>query len=152
MRRCQRACGQLEDQPRTAEPVRALGGVNSADELARSLVLPPGGFVVAARIIMHGAGMIAARGPIGSGEISDAVGEVGVGIAQSLGIAAVAEASRGRELDLHQPDGAAASDQARLIAAFPQDHAMHQTFRHVVGLGVNGNESVELGISGLDAC
>jgi hypothetical protein len=29
---------------------------------------------------------------------------------------------------------------------------MHQTFRHIVGLGMNRNESVELGMSGFDAC
>ena len=54
----------------------------------------------------------------------DPIGEGGVGIAQAGGVAGVAEAAGGRELDLHQSDAAAASDQMRLIAAFALDHAM----------------------------
>src|SRR4051812_27592373 len=121
-------------------------------------MLSPGGLIIAGRIIMHGPGIIAAGSAIGAGEISDAIGKIGIGIAQSLGIAGVAEAPRGGELDLHQADGAAASDQTRAIAAFLHDDAMYQTFRHMVGIGMSANESVELGMSGdlgmsgLDAC
>ena len=98
---------------------------------------------------MHGTLVVAVRGAIGAGEIFDPIGEVGVGIAQALGVAAVAEAAGGRELDLHQPDGAAAPDQARLVTAFAQDHAMHQRFRHVVGPRMGRDQRVELALSGL---
>src|SRR5258708_1127229 len=98
---------------------------------AVALVL--GGFVIAARIIMHGAVVVAIGGAIGAGQILPAIGEIGVGVAQALGVAAVAEGAGGRELDLHQPDAAAAPDQVGLVAALAQDHAMHQDFRHIVG-------------------
>ena len=55
--------------------------------------------------------MIAIGGAIGAGEIFHRLGQIGVGIAQFLGGAGVAEAARGAELDLHQANGAAASDQ-----------------------------------------
>src|SRR5271169_156236 len=45
-------------------------------------------FVIAGRIIMHGAGMVAMGGAVGAGEISNRIGEVGVGIAQARSVAA----------------------------------------------------------------
>src|SRR5450755_2579124 len=51
-----------------------------------------GGFVIAARIIMHGAVVIAVCGAIGAGEIFDAVGQIGIGIAQALRIAGITKA------------------------------------------------------------
>src|SRR6266478_1888759 len=95
---------------------------------ASCLPLALGGVVIAARIIMHGARMIAVCSAVGAGEIFDPINEVGVGVAQAGGIARVAEAAGGRKLDLHQSDAAAASDQMRPIAALAHDHAMHQGF------------------------
>src|SRR5579863_9912376 len=63
--------------------------------------------VVSARVIMDGAGVIAVGGAVGAGEVFYRVSQISVGVAQSLGRAGVAEAARGRKLDLHQPDGAA---------------------------------------------
>ena len=82
---------------------------------------------------MHGAVVVAIGGAPGAGEIFHAVNQVGIGIAQPFGVAGVAEAARGRELDLHQADGAAASDQFRMVLAFAHDHPMHQRFRHQIG-------------------
>src|SRR5947209_13700138 len=75
------------------------------------LPLVLGGVVIAARIIMHGAGMIAMCSAVGAGEVFDPIGEVGVGVAQPCGVAGVAEAAGGREFDLHQPNAAAVADQ-----------------------------------------
>src|SRR5436305_818175 len=61
------------------------------------LPLVLGGVVIAARIIMHGAGMIAMCSAVGAGEVFDPIGEVGVGVAQPCGVAGVAEAAGGRE-------------------------------------------------------
>src|ERR1700675_1643045 len=77
-----------------------------------------GGVVIAAGVIGYGAVVVAVRSAVGAGEIFDGVGEIGVGIAQAFGRAGVTKVARGRELDLHEADGAASSDQARLIAAF----------------------------------
>src|SRR3984893_355058 len=82
---------------------------------ASRVPLALGGVVIAARIIMHGARMITVCSAVGAGEIFDPLGEVGVRIAAAGSVAGVAEAARGRKLDLHQPDAAAASDQLRLI-------------------------------------
>src|SRR5664279_2223891 len=65
-----------------------------------------------------------------AGEIFDAITEIGIGIAQSRSVAGIAEAAGGRELDLHQPDRAAAPHEIRAVAAFADDDPMHQTFRH----------------------
>ena len=69
--------------------------------------------------------------------------------AQALRVAGVAEAARGRELDLHQPDAAATADQIRLIAALAQDHAMHQGLRHIIGRGVGRDHRIVFVLSGL---
>ncbi len=86
---------------------------------------------------MHGAVVVAFGGAPGAGEVFDAIGQVGFGIAQAFGVAGVADAARGRELDLHQPDGAAAPDQVGVICALAHDHPMHQRFRHPVRFGMN---------------
>src|ERR1700737_2900737 len=98
---------------------RPLSGWNQRVGVDRASRVPPapGGVVIAARIIMHGARRITVCSAVSAGEIFDPIGEVGVRIAQAGGIAGVAEAARGRKLDLHQPDAAAASDQLRLLAA-----------------------------------
>src|ERR1700730_18831287 len=80
--------------------------------------LPLGGLVISAGVIMHGAVVVAVGSAVGAGEIFHRISEIGVGIAQSLGGAGVAEAAGGGELDLHQPDGAAASDQSWAGTAF----------------------------------
>ena len=95
--------------------------------------------------------MVAVCGAVCAGEIFHRVSKVGVGIAQSGGIAGVAEAACGRELDLHQADGAAAPDECRPIAAFPHDHAMHQDFRHAVGLRMSSNQRIVFDVLGMGA-
>src|SRR3984893_2867493 len=94
---------------------RLLSGWNQrvGVDWASRVPLALGGVVIAARIIMHGARMIAVCSAVGAGEIFDPIGEVGVRIAAAGSVAGVAEAARGRKLDLHQPDAAAASDQMR---------------------------------------
>ena len=91
---------------------------------------------------------VAIGGAIGAGEVLHGVGEVGVGIAQAGGIAGVADPARGRELDLHQPDGAAAADEVRLIAALAHDDAMHQRFRHAIGAGMGRDHLGVFGFAG----
>ena len=54
--------------------------------------------------------------------------------------------ARRRELDLHQPDGAATPDQCRLITAFPHDHPMHQGFGNPVGPGMGGDQRIIFGV------
>src|SRR3984893_8515531 len=71
-------------------------GVVDISRLPRAL----GDAVIAARIIMHRAGLIAMCSAVGAGEIFDPIGEVGVGVAEACGIAGVAEAAGGRELEL----------------------------------------------------
>src|SRR5262245_28958897 len=61
-------------------------------EVRRALTF--GGLVIAARKIMDGAVVVAVRGAIGAGEIFDPISEIGVGIAQALRIASVAERAR----------------------------------------------------------
>src|SRR5689334_20824637 len=136
-----RAGGLYEpnEQVRRSEPLLGLG-------MEEPLALC--GVVIAARIIMHGASMVPVRGPIGAGEVLDPVGEIGLRIAQAGGVAGVAEAAGGRELDLHQPDTAAASDQLRLVAALALDHPMHQRFRHIVNLRVRPDERINLVMPG----
>ncbi len=85
---------------------------------------------------MHGAVVVAFGGAPGAGEVFDAIGQVGFGIAQAFGVAGVADAARGRELDLHQPDGAAAPDQIGMVFALANDDAVHQRLGHIVGPGV----------------
>ena len=63
-----------------------------------------------------------------------------MGSRSPCGGSGVAEAARGRELDLHQPDGAAAADQRRLVFALAHDHPMHQRFRNAVGPGMGRDQ------------
>ncbi len=86
--------------------------------------------------------MIAVRRAVGAGEVANAVGEVGLGIAQAFGGAGVAEPARGRELDLHQADGAAAADQVGVVLALADDDAMHQGLGNAIGRGLAGNDPV----------
>src|SRR3981189_2667408 len=102
------------------------------------------GVIIAARIIMHGAVVVATGGVIGAGKILYAVDEIGLGIPQAFSSARVAKARRGRELDLHQPDGAAAADQRRLVSALAHDHPMYQSFRHAVRLGMGRDQRLIL--------
>jgi hypothetical protein len=91
---------------------------------------------------MHGTVVVAAGGMVGAGKVFYAIGKVGVGIAQAFGIAGVAQGFRGRELDLHQPDGAAMADQIRTVFAFAHDYAVHQRSRHLIGARVPRNHRI----------
>src|ERR1700688_545241 len=62
--------------------------------------LPLGGVIIAAGVIGHGAAVVAICSAVGAGQIFDRIGQVGIGVAQPFGGAGVAEAARGRELDL----------------------------------------------------
>src|SRR3954466_11417449 len=108
------------------EPRGAHIGLAHIGDLHGLLPLALCGVVIAAGEITNGPGVIATGGVIGAGEIFHGIGEIGVGIAQAGGVAGVTDPAGGRELDLHQSDGAAMADETRLIAAFAHDDAMHQ--------------------------
>jgi hypothetical protein len=107
-----------------------------------------GRLVIAGGVIVDGAVVVAIGGAKRTGKIFDAVHQIGCGIAQPFGGAAVAEAARGSELDLHQADRAAAPEQRRPVFALAHDYAMHQRFRHQIGLGMGGNQRLILGALG----
>ena len=96
------AIGRLSASRRRLRP--ALATIFGGAPLASTGAAAPGPFeplalcsvVIAARIITHGSAVIAVGGAIGAGEIFDAPGEIGVGIAQARGVAGVAEAACGR--------------------------------------------------------
>src|SRR5947209_7573634 len=65
------------------------------------------------------------------------------------GFTALAKGAGGGELDLHQADAAATSDQSRLITALALDNPMYQRFGHVIGARMGRDQRVIFAVPGM---
>ena len=133
--------GAAAEQARQGAGRSRHGGHHRGDLGGDALAL--GGVVIAAVVVLVGLTDIALGGAVGAREIGHAVAQVGCRIVQSRGIARVAEAARGRVLDLHQAEGTAALG-LRVVVALALDHRVDEACRNPVRLGLLLDQRVDV--------
>src|SRR5690606_5931152 len=99
--------------------------------------------VVAALVVADGGVLAVAADDPGAAQVFHGVFEVGVGVEQARGVAAIAHGTGGVVADLHQAPIRAVA-RLRVVAALLLHHAVDERFGHVVVGGVFGDEAVDI--------